>query len=237
MSTPGLADEFPGRDTPDIGFRQALVLAWNGFTGENTLNVGGTPIENVPSIGGLEKIGVRVGDVLILLRIQNTYMVLGRSVAPDAFDPTKDTALIRDFSGNLVFSPDVVSEQGIGRPFLGVPMHNAAFGAPTTTVSASFEALFRGVYNWQHPKLRMKFVTNTGVGITGEARMTVNGNQVGSTVVLAASTFANQEIGPVALPAITGAHMDALTVELQVRRTGGASPISVWMTGVTAEQS
>jgi hypothetical protein len=213
------------------------VLSWNGFTGENTLDVGGTPIENVPSINGLEKIGVRVGDVLMLLRFQDTYMVLGRSVDPAAIDFTKDTALIRDFSGNIVFAPDVVSEQGIGRPFLGVPMQNAAFASPTTTVSATFEALFRGVYHWQHPKLRMKFVTNTGVGITGEARMTVNGTQVGSTVTIAAATLANQEIGPVALPAITGAHMDALTVELQVRRTAGASPVSVWMTGVTAEQS
>lgn len=237
MTTPGLADQFPGRDTPDLGIRQARVLAWNGFTGENTLDVGGTPIENVPSIGGLEKIGVRVGDVLMLLRYQDTFMVLGRSVDPAEVDFTKDTALVRDFSGNIVFAPDVVSEQGIGRPFLGVPMHNAAFGAPTTTTSATFEALFRGVYNWQHPQLRMRFVTNTGVGVTGEAQMTINGNQVGSTVTLAASTFANQEIGPVALPDTVGAHMDALTVELRVRRTAGASAISVWMTGVTAEQS
>jgi hypothetical protein len=230
-----LADQFPGRgESSEFGFRQGRVLEWDGFTGENVIEVSGSLLTNVPLFGSLEVIGVRVGDVLFLFRTRSGYAILGRVATPGTPSPTQNTALIRDFSGNIIFAPDVISEQGIGKPYLGIPMHNAAFGAPATTTSATFEALFRGYAFKQHPKLRMRFTANNPAGVTGEARLTVDGSQVGSTVSLPASTLANYVIGP---EEIAGAYEQEVIVELQVRRTAGASAIGVWMNGVTAEQS
>jgi hypothetical protein len=231
-----LSEEFPGRDRPgEVGFRQGTVVAWDGFTGENTIDVGGSMISNVPLFNTLEMIGVRVGDVLFLFRIRNTYAILGRITNPETIDLTKNTALVRDFSGNAILTPDVISEQGLGKPFLGIPMHNAQFGTPAnTTTSATFEPLLRGYMYKQHPRLKMRFTANVPASTAGEARMTVDGTQVGSTVSLPASTFANYTIGP---ENVFGTHEQELVVELQARRTSGAGTITAWCNGLTAEQS
>lgn len=236
MSSPGLADEFPGRDKPQtVNYRQARVIAWNGFTGENTLEVGGAEFVDVPFLNSLEIFGVRVGDVLLVAHHRYAYVIVGRAVSPASFDPTKAVALLRDFSGNIIFAPDLASEQGLGKPFLGIPMHNAQFGTPAnTTTSASFESILRGYFYKQHPKLKLRFTVNVPASTTGEARMTIDGIQVGATVALPASTFANYVIGP---EEIVGAHETEMVVELQARRASGAGTITLWCNGVTAEQS
>lgn len=236
MSTPGLADEFPGRDTGQtVGYRQARVISWNGFTGENTLEISGARFENVPFLNTLEIFGVRIGDVLLVAHHRHSFVIVGRAVSPASFDPTKAVALLRDFSGNIVLAPDVLSEQGLGKPFLGIPMHNAQFGTPAnTTVSATFEPIMRGIMYKQHPKLKLRFTASTPAATTGEARMTVDGTQVGDVTALAASTFANYAIGP---EAVDGSHEQEIIVELQARRTTGTGTIALWCNGLTAEQS
>jgi hypothetical protein len=230
-----MGEEFPGRGRPsEVGFRQGQVVAWNGFTFENEINVGGETLVNLPLLNTLEGIGVRVGDVLCLIRIRSAYAILGRITNVESLDPTKSTMLARDFSGNIIFAPDVLSEQGIGKPWLGIPMHNALFAAPTATTSATFEPLFRGYMFKQHPKLRMRFTANIAAATTAEARMTVNGAQVGSTVSLPASSFANYVIGP---EDVDGTHEQELIVELQGRRASGAGAVQFWCNGLTAEQS
>lgn len=234
MPGPDLSQEFPGKDVSEVGFRQGRVVQWDGFSFTNLIDVGGSLMENLPLFNTLEGIGVRVGDSVMLFRIFNTYCILGRITNPESIDLTKNTALIRDFSGNIIFAPDVLSEQGIGKPWLGIPMHNALFAAPTSTTSATFEPLFRGYFFKQHPKLRMRFTANIAASTTAEARMTVNGTQVGSTVALPASSFANYVIGP---EEILGSHEQELIVELQGRRASGAGAVQFWCNGATAEQS
>jgi hypothetical protein len=237
MTSPSfdLSEEFPGRGRPsEVGFRQGRVVSWNGFSFENQIDVGGQILDNLPLLNTLEGIGVRVGDVLSLVRIRSAYAILGRITNVETFDPTKSTMLARDFSGNIIFAPDVASEQGIGKPWLGIPMHNALFSAPTSTTSATFEPLFRGYMFKQHPKLRMRFTANIAAATTGEARMTVNGTVVGSVTSLPASSFANYTIGP---EEIAGAHEQELIVELQGRRASGAGAVQFWCNGTTAEQS
>lgn len=69
--------------TPELGYRQGTVVAWDASAGTNQVNVGGTVLDNLPILGGLEATTIRPGDVVGLSRVRSQYFVLGRIAAPD----------------------------------------------------------------------------------------------------------------------------------------------------------
>lgn len=63
---------------PDVVFRSGKVVAWDTTTGENTVNVGGTELSDLPVLIATEKLAITAGDVVGILRVREQYFVLGR---------------------------------------------------------------------------------------------------------------------------------------------------------------
>jgi hypothetical protein len=61
-----------------VTFRQGVVVTWDISTGENTVNVGGTVLSNLPVLTTGEVTSLAAGDVVGLLRSGTQYFVLGR---------------------------------------------------------------------------------------------------------------------------------------------------------------
>lgn len=68
---------------PDLGFHQGVIVEWNPQTGENVIQVAGSPIEDVQMLNVTEALVLEVGHVVALLRFKNTYFILGRIVTPN----------------------------------------------------------------------------------------------------------------------------------------------------------
>jgi hypothetical protein len=68
-----------GRETqPPLAFHQGVVVAWDAIAGTNKVRVLGEDMDDLPSLIGSEVGLVRAGDVVGLIRFQNTMFVLGR---------------------------------------------------------------------------------------------------------------------------------------------------------------
>lgn len=67
----------------DLGYRQGTMLAWNGLTGENSVDVAGTQLDNLPVVSS-GTLALAVGDVVSLIRFRSTYMIMGRISAAGA---------------------------------------------------------------------------------------------------------------------------------------------------------
>jgi hypothetical protein len=63
----------------EVGFRQGVIIAFNGTTKENTVNMGGTILTNIPVLTGVALIE---GDIVGLLRSNTTYFILGLIIIP-----------------------------------------------------------------------------------------------------------------------------------------------------------
>jgi hypothetical protein len=68
--------------TGDFGYSQGQVIAWDFLAGTNTIQVGGAPLPDLPSLLGPEAILLRPGDSVALLRFRSTFFVIGRISAP-----------------------------------------------------------------------------------------------------------------------------------------------------------
>lgn len=81
-----VADLFAsGNDAPAVKFRQGTVTAWDASTGQNTIDVAGGTLTNVPILNTGEAIALRSGHVVGLLVFGRSAFILGR-VTP-ANDP------------------------------------------------------------------------------------------------------------------------------------------------------
>lgn len=89
--------------TPDVGFRQGTVEAWDEATGSNSVNVAGVSISDVPVLNLGEFTLLQPGDVVGLLRFKSTYFILGRIILPRAPDANRAT---------LSFGSDTGRESG-----------------------------------------------------------------------------------------------------------------------------
>lgn len=73
----------PPQTGPGVGFRQGLVMAWNANTGQNTINVAGSLITDVPILNTGEAIALKAGHVVGLLTFNSSWFVLGRITPPN----------------------------------------------------------------------------------------------------------------------------------------------------------
>ncbi len=141
---------------------------------------------------------------------------------------------LHDNQNGIVFSDDAAAGQGIARPALSWPTRRVRFDSLPSTDSASFEAVVdTGFVYKQHPMAYAQVVhCATTSGTTGEARLMLDGVQVGSTITVGfAVAYAN--IGPIAIP---GSHMSQHRLILECRRTGGTGRVGADMT-VRGEQT
>jgi len=141
---------------------------------------------------------------------------------------------IYDRAGNIIVGDDTTSGQGLARPYLGFSLYPVRFGELLPTTSATFEQLFSGQGDKQHPNLSVRAWGATDSGTTGELRVMVNGVQLGATATLPALSFTTYDFaGPVA-----GTHLTTLSVSIEARRTSGTGNVRVGLvTGARGYQS
>lgn len=70
--------------TDGLGFRQGTVETFNSETGENTIDVGGTVLSNVPMLNSGEAIALKAGHVVALLTWKSSWWILGRVTLPNS---------------------------------------------------------------------------------------------------------------------------------------------------------
>lgn len=109
----------------DYGFLQGTVKAWDSVAGTNTVRVRGKDFENLTVLMGSESGLLQEEDSVIVLRLNNTYAVLGRLASPGtpqrALELQSDTVLAAETStsgtyGNLTtVGPSVVVDIGSSR--------------------------------------------------------------------------------------------------------------------------
>jgi len=71
---------------PGVRFRQGTVLTWNANTGENTIDLAGGTLTNVPILNTAEAIALKAGHVVGLLGQGSAWFVIGRVTAPNSAD-------------------------------------------------------------------------------------------------------------------------------------------------------
>ncbi len=138
-----------------------------------------------------------------------------------------------DEAGNITFSEDTVSGQGIARPYLGAPWmpYTEVLTPPIAITSATFVTTHRTHFPKQQPRVRCLLLCDSDAATTGEVILTDGGTQIGPTVTVEAAANAYAYLDA----PVGGAHMDMKFLDLQVRRTGGAGNVRVapaWIGGL-----
>ncbi|HEV7649381.1 MAG TPA: hypothetical protein VGP26_14605 [Actinophytocola sp.] len=66
----------------DLGFHAGKVLAWNKTTGENTVDVAGTALQDLPMLNLGDTVNLAADDTVAVLRYKSTMFIVGRIVPP-----------------------------------------------------------------------------------------------------------------------------------------------------------
>lgn len=85
MITDDLAPLFD-KGSPAVRFRQGTITAWDASTGQNTIDVGGGTLTDVPILNTGEAIALKAGHVVCLLGQGMSWFILGRVTPPN--DPS-----------------------------------------------------------------------------------------------------------------------------------------------------
>lgn len=107
---------------PDVGFRQATVIAWDAAAGTNAVEIGGTVVRNLPVLNLGDFTILQPGDVVGLLRYRTTYFILGRVIPPSQPDASR-AAYDYDAAG--------VSQQNFAIASGGTSLAAATINPPT----------------------------------------------------------------------------------------------------------
>lgn len=94
--------------SPAVSFRQGTVTLWDGSTGQNIVNVGGTDVHDLPCLNIGDFVTLIPGDVVGLLRVGATYMILGRIVPPEPPDVNRAVVAFdvqSGFAANITLTP------------------------------------------------------------------------------------------------------------------------------------
>lgn len=140
-----------------------------------------------------------------------------------------------DEAGNILFSEDTVANQGIATPYLALTAMPYAemLSPPVLTTSATFADLHRCHGPKQQPWIRVRLLTDSDAGTTGEVRLVQDGLQIGDIQTIPDGDNSYRTIdAPVA-----GTHMSDLVVDVQARRTAGAGNVRVGVAYVVGRQS
>lgn len=83
--TDDLAPLFAPTPTPGLALRQGVIVAWNPITAENTVNVDGVQLADLPVLNTSEAVLLAPGDVVAILasgRAAQSWAILGRLTIP-----------------------------------------------------------------------------------------------------------------------------------------------------------
>lgn len=74
----------PRPEMADLGFHQGTITAWDAQTGENTVQVAGSELQDLPMLSIGDTVDLAAGDTVGLLRVKSTMFIVGRIVLPGA---------------------------------------------------------------------------------------------------------------------------------------------------------
>lgn len=141
---------------------------------------------------------------------------------------------LTDNARQIIVSDDAVSGQGIARPWIPIPVLTTRFDQIPSTPNTDWEQLQSTAFRpKQSPFWRVNLKhTTTAPDTAGEARLILDGVQVGTTVTV---NWTNNwtDIGPFPVP---GTHMSQHHLELHCRRTAGTGRVGANMI-VESQQS
>jgi hypothetical protein len=139
--------------------------------------------------------------------------------------PYKQALQWLDRAGNVVVADDTNGGKGLANPWVGggVFLADTNLARWPQTTSATFVDIATGWYRVQNPRLSWDINTVCDVGTTGQAKLLVNGVQVGTTQNVT-GTFTDWFGDQVALPA--GVNIgDIVSIGLQAKRTAGTGAV------------
>lgn len=93
-----LAPLLAGGERSDLGFHTGTVVAWEGGTGANTIDVAGATMTDLPILNTSDTVMLEPGHVVGLIRFKTTYFILGR-VTPPGTDQFATAAVHLEESG------------------------------------------------------------------------------------------------------------------------------------------
>lgn len=149
---------------------------------------------------------------------------------------------IWDHGGNQVFTTDK-DGFGLDRPYQDIPMYCTNSLGEARTAATDWSSRWIGRYRHTHPAIHAQvaaWVTPDQTTTTGEIRLMINGQQVGSTQVISTTSATIIDFGGDGVYPTTGLGMvsyefQQITIDAQV--TGGDGWISVVPYGVTKRGS
>lgn len=77
-----------------LGFRQGVVVSWNAHTAENTIDVDGATLTNVPIINTSEALLLTTGAVVALNTWQGSWYIVGRITVPGTAEAATALAMV-----------------------------------------------------------------------------------------------------------------------------------------------
>ena len=77
-----LAPLFTPGAAPAVGFRQGVVVTWDGVTFANEVTVGGSTLTNLPVLNLSDSASIVPGDVVGILTFGSSWAILGRFTVP-----------------------------------------------------------------------------------------------------------------------------------------------------------
>lgn len=84
----------PAIPSTPMTYRQGIIMSWNPVTLENLVDVGGTPMLNLPLLGVAEADSYSAGDAVGIMCAGKTWAIVGRFVVPDTPEADEATALL-----------------------------------------------------------------------------------------------------------------------------------------------
>ncbi|MGW3619491.1 hypothetical protein [Micromonospora arida] len=151
---------------PGLGFRQGVVTAWNPLTAENTIEVAGATLTNVPILNTNEAVLLSPGAVVGLMTSGPSWFILGRVTVPGTPDAA---SALRMVSSRLIASSNL-AQGTLTAPVASYTDLSGGGAGPSVsaTISSSGKALvlFGVEIAWGAPVVQ---------GIGGYASVAVSG--------------------------------------------------------------
>jgi hypothetical protein len=177
--------------------------------------------------------GVTPAGIGMLVRRNNGGLVFSL----EGTDPTKQFWALRDNAGNIVFSDDAASGQGLATPYVPLTAVPTAWMAnrQVSTTSTSFGALYTINGTKQHPKMRFRAIVQSDAGVTGELRV-VNPTD-GSVLLAVQSIAAGANLNNAYTFVVPGAHQGPLQLDIEMRVASGSGAVGLTVLNVEGIQS
>lgn len=89
-----LAPILADRPAQGVGYRQGIIKSWNSVTAENTVEVDGAVLTNLPILNTSEALLLQPGDVVGVLAVGESWAILGRLTVPGTAAAASSLSLI-----------------------------------------------------------------------------------------------------------------------------------------------